>query len=80
MSDQTKWAIKNGQSRNTGNISHKTKNVEKQNKKNKKMSNTDPPPPKKKPGVNPGAREGKQLLLKITLFLFCKKKMSCKEY
>jgi len=45
MSEQTKGAIKNGQSRDTGNIGHKTQNVEKQNstQKTKKMSNTDPP-------------------------------------
>jgi len=38
-------AIKNGQSRNTGNIGHKAKNEDKQtqNRKQKTMTNIDPP-------------------------------------
>ena len=54
-------AIKNGQSRDTGNIGHTRHKTKKQNKKQnttqqaKAINNTNPT---KKLGVNPGAEDG----------------------
>jgi len=47
MLEKTKWAIQNGQSRDTGNTGHKTQNEDKQNKNHRHH---------KKIGVNPGTK------------------------
>ena len=72
MLEKTEWVIKNEQSRDTGNIEHKTPNEDRQTKKktiykhkSKKMSNTDPT---KKPGG-----EWIQMFAKNKQFLFLKR-------
>ena len=59
MLDKTEGAIKNGQSRDTGNIGYtgqrrKTNKAKNTTQKTKKMSNTDH---NQQPGVNSGASE-----------------------
>ena len=41
MLEKTEWSIKNEQSRDTGNIGHKTQNELKQNKTKQKQHNTE---------------------------------------
>jgi hypothetical protein len=54
MLEKTEGAIKNSQSRDTGNIVHKRHRKKTTNRKQKDEHQE----PTKKPGLNPGAREG----------------------